>query len=134
MTMENEFAKRDWIAQLWEETRHDAAAREFIFGEVMEGIRDELNVEVRNEVEDEIRDEIEEDVIANPSDKVLEEVREGILGDLPHDLEDRIKDKLRESIRDEFEDKIAAHERTISLLEAQKRELRAELKAAKVAK
>jgi hypothetical protein len=74
MTMEIELAKRDFVKQLWEETRYDETARDLIFGEVIEDMEthaEEVADEREDAIRDEVRDEVKGDLIEDPPDDLI---------------------------------------------------------------
>lgn len=107
VTMKSELSKRDWILSLWEEVKHDDAARALLFGEIIKDIKYQMEGAVRNEVVKDLREKIEQEIMDNSPEGLLETARQSLIDDMPENLESRLKDQLRESIRDEYEDEIA---------------------------
>ena len=126
MTIENEFAKRDWISQLWEETRHDVAAREFLFGEILDHISEDLPEDARKKIESEMIDD--------PPDALIEKVTDLLVDDPPDILVDRIKESLRETMEQEFSDKIEDLRMEIAKLKGEEYEPPEPPRAPKIAK
>ena len=107
MTMEIELAKRDLVKQLWDETQGDEAARDLVFGDVIDAMEAHME-EVADQREDVIRDELREDVksdlIDDPPDALIEKVTELLLDDPPLKLVDKIKEEIRDQMEQELSD------------------------------
>lgn len=117
MTMENEFAKRDWITQLWEETEHDKAARDFLFGAAIEDLEigaEKIADDREDEIRDEVRGEIKEELLDDPPDELRATVIKGLIEDPPagsdealgpwQELEAQMRDRAREDVEGEMGD------------------------------
>lgn len=95
MTMADQLDKRRWVEQLWEETEHDEAMRDFVFGDVLDQISEVLEAEheAANEIyDDERREEIREELDL--------EIRAEMIDDPPIELVDSVKRILQGQIDD----------------------------------
>lgn len=131
MTMEIELAKRDFVRDLWEEVRNDPAARELIFGEVLEDIEEDPPDDLREAIEedvaadppDSLREKIEQELVDDPSTALLDKAEEIFLDDPPAKLRDRIKENLRDEVEAKFQDQIDDLNREIERLRERMAEL-----------
>jgi hypothetical protein len=117
VTLESRFAKRDLIAQIWEETRYDEKEREFLFDTViedMEAYGKELAEAREDEIRGEVRSDIREEWRDDPPDDLRASVIKGLLTYPPmkreaghehwKELRKQFKDDARSEVEDEMGD------------------------------
>lgn len=106
MTMEIELAKRSFVAELWEETRHDEAARDLIFGEVIEDLEAGVEYQLRISLEDEIKQELKDEWANDPPETIRYALIKEFKDDVPDEIRQVLKDEIREAVAGDYQDKI----------------------------
>lgn len=125
MTMENEFAKRDWITGLWEETRFDETARDFLFECVIEDLEErarDVAEEREDRIKEELRDEFEAELMDDPPEDLRAKVIKGLIEYPPNGMDEalgpwkELEAQIRDRAREDLEDEIGDLRMTIELL------------------
>jgi hypothetical protein len=109
MTIEDNFSKKHWIEELWEEVRGDAQTRDLIFGAVIDDMEEhakEIAEEREDKIRDEVRDEIKEDLMGDPPEDLRAKVIKGLIEYPPAGMDESLEAwrELRAQIRDEARD------------------------------
>ena len=109
--MQTQLDKRQWVADLWEECRHDETMRDFLFGDILDDAIDEDAI--RKEIKDELYDEVETDLVNDPS-KAL---REALIEEWAYDPPDRLRAAIADDVKADYEDEIGDLKLQIANLE-----------------
>lgn len=124
-SIEDNFSKKRWIEELWEEVRYDPQMRDLIFGAViddMEAHMEEVTDKREDAIRNEVRDEIKEDLMEDPPEDLVAKVIKGLIEYPPRDLDEgweawrELRAQIRDEVRDDYEDEIGDLRLTIEVL------------------